>query len=303
MTPAPLIIANAPNGATRGKADHPALPMTAAELARNAAEVLEAGAAMVHIHVRDTAGRHLLDADAYAEATAAIRVAVGDRLIVQITSEAAGRYQAAEQMAVVRAVRPEAVSVALREIIPDAAAEPDAADFFSWARRERVMLQVILYDGADVTRYRALKARGVLGEGEDFPLFVLGRYAVGQVSRPADLLPFLDAAEGAIPLWSLCAFGMGEAGCALVGAGLGGHVRIGFENSLWMPDGRLANDNATQIARVTALAPLIGRRPASADEARAMLYEGGLPSLKGGVAGSHRPVARRADLENPLPGR
>lgn len=274
MTPAPLIIANAPNGATRGRADHPALPMTAAELARTAAAVLEAGAAMVHIHVRDAAGRHLLDAAAYAEATAAIRAAVGDRLIVQVTSEAAGRYPAPEQMAVVRAVRPAAVSLALREIIPDTAAEPAAAEFFAWARRERVMLQVILYDAADVTRYRTLKARGVLGEGEDFPLFVLGRYAAGQVSHPADLLPFLAAAEGTFPLWSLCAFGPGEAGCALVGAGLGGHVRIGFENSLWAPDGQLAPDNAAQVARIAALAPHLNRRPATADEARAVLRQG-----------------------------
>lgn len=106
----PLILANAPNGATRTRADHPALPITQAEIARTAAEVAEAGAAMIHVHVRDAQGRHLLDADAYRALTAAIRAEVGERLVVQITSEAAGRYEAPEQMAVVRAARPEAVS-------------------------------------------------------------------------------------------------------------------------------------------------------------------------------------------------
>ena len=123
----PLILANAPNGATRTKADHPALPMSAAELARTAAEIAEAGAALIYVHVRDGEGRHLLDADAYRAATQAIRAEVGDRLVVQITSEAAGRYVAPEQMAVVRAVRPEAVSLALREIVADAASEAAAA--------------------------------------------------------------------------------------------------------------------------------------------------------------------------------
>lgn len=267
----PLILANAPNGASRTQADHPALPMTAAELARTAAEIAEAGAALIHIHVRDGEGRHLLDAEAYRAATRAIRAEVGDRLVVQITSEAAGRYAAPEQIAVVRAVRPEAVSLALREIVPDAAAEPAAADFFAWARRERVLLQVILYEPAEVTRYVELKARGVLGEGGDFPLFVLGRYTPGQVSRPADLLPFLAVAGEELPLWSICAFGPRENACALAAAALGGHVRVGFENNLLSPDGRPAENNAAQIRRAAEGARLLGRPLADADAARAMM--------------------------------
>lgn len=269
----PLIIANAPNGASRTQADHPALPMRADELARTAAEVRAAGAALIHIHVRDAEGRHLLDADAYRAATAAIRAEVGEELIIQITSEAAGRYKAPEQMAVVRAVRPEAVSLALREIIPDEAAEVEGAAFFAWLREARVMVQVILYSAEDVTRYLALKARGVLGTGQDFPLFVLGRYTAGQVSHPADLLPFIAAADGDIALWSMCAFGPRENGCAMVSSGLGGHVRVGFENNLFAPDGTLAQNNAAQVQRVAQGAALLGRPVADAQTARAMLVD------------------------------
>ncbi|MER2252364.1 3-keto-5-aminohexanoate cleavage protein [Methylorubrum podarium] len=267
----PLILANAPNGATRTRADHPALPITEREIARTAAEVAEAGAALIHVHVRDAQGRHLLDAEAYRAVTAAIRAEVGDRLVVQITSEAAGRYQGPEQMAVVRATRPEAVSLALREIVPDAAAEAEAAAFFAWARAERVRLQVILYAPDEVTRYADLKARGVLGEGGDFPLFVLGRYTPGQVSRPADLLPFLATAGERLPLWAICAFGPRENACALAAAALGGHVRVGFENSLLAPDGRPAESNAAQIRRAAEGAALLGRPLADADTARAMM--------------------------------
>ncbi len=268
----PLVIANAPNGATRTKADHPALPMTAAELARNAAEIVEAGAALIHIHVRDAEGRHLLDADAYREATAAIRREVGDRLVVQATSEAAGRYTAPEQIAVVRALRPEAVSLALREIIPDDAHEAAAADFFGWLRRERIMVQIILYSAEEAVRYQALKARGLLGEGEDFPLFVLGRYTSGQVSTPADLVPFLAA--GTPPrLWAMCAFGPKENACATVAAGLGGHVRVGFENNLFAPDGTRAENNRAQVRRAADGARLLNRPLATADTLRE-LYAG-----------------------------
>ena len=64
---------------------------------------------MMHMHVRRPDGRHLLDAQAYRDALAAVRKAVGDELLVQVTSEAAGVYRAAEQMAMVRELAPEAV--------------------------------------------------------------------------------------------------------------------------------------------------------------------------------------------------
>lgn len=269
----PLILANAPNGATRTKSDHRRLPMTSAELATVAGEILEAGAAMIHLHVRDGDGRHLLEAAAYRDASAAIRRAVGQRLVVQITSEAGGRYAAPEQMAVVREVRPEAVSLALREIVPDAAAEPAAAPFFAWARRERILIQVILYSADEVRRYADLKARGVLGDGGDFPLYVLGRYTTGQKATAADLLPFLAAAEAAAQRgpWAMCAFGARENSCALAAATLGGHVRVGFENNLWRPDGTLADANVDLVRLAADGARLIGRPLASADEARAIM--------------------------------
>ena len=53
-------------------------------------------------------------------------------MVIQVTTEAVGRYSPAEQMATVRALRPEAVSLALRELVPDAASEPDARAFFSF---------------------------------------------------------------------------------------------------------------------------------------------------------------------------
>ncbi|MCP4385917.1 MAG: 3-keto-5-aminohexanoate cleavage protein, partial [Hyphomicrobiales bacterium] len=108
----PVLLAVAPNGARLRRTDHPALPMTPDELARTASACLEAGAAMIHLHVRDRHGAHVLDAELYRDAIRAVRSSVGTRMIVQITTEALGRYQQEHQIAVVAAVRPEAVSLA-----------------------------------------------------------------------------------------------------------------------------------------------------------------------------------------------
>ncbi|MGE5171749.1 MAG: 3-keto-5-aminohexanoate cleavage protein [Rudaea sp.] len=270
---APLVLGVAPNGAYKTVRDHPRVPVTRDAIVADAIACRDAGASLFHLHVRDAAGRHLLDAPAYRDATAAIRRAVGDTLVVQITTEAASRYGRAAQMAVVRAVRPEAVSIALRELVPDAPAEPEAHAFFAWLRAENVMPQYILYSPDEVARYRDLRARGVIPAARDFLLFVLGRYSTGQVSAPADLLPFLQAHDGTTP-WATCAFGPGEAACAMAAAALGGHVRVGLENNLYLPDGTLAPDNATLVRNAAAGAAIIGRRLASADEVREMLGSG-----------------------------
>jgi len=266
----PLILTVAPNGARKTKADHPALPMADAELAATAASCLEAGASMIHLHVRDTQGRHLLDADAYHQATQAIRHEVGSRMIIQVTSEAAGRYQAPEQLAVIRATQPEAVSVALREIVPDASFEQAAADFLTWAKLCKIMVQTILYDAQDVVRYRDLKSRGIIPEGQDFLLFVLGRYSADQTSQPLDILPFLAEAPQATP-WAVCAFGSMENACVLTATCLGGHARVGFENNLVLVDGTVAKDNTALIAQAALGAGQIHRPIADADFIRALL--------------------------------
>jgi uncharacterized protein (DUF849 family) len=88
----PAVICVAPNGARRTPADHAALPVTPSQIAREANACAEAGASVIHLHVRDDAGRHSLDAQRYRDAMGAIRQAVGERLLVQATTEAVGIY-------------------------------------------------------------------------------------------------------------------------------------------------------------------------------------------------------------------
>ncbi|MCG8350021.1 MAG: 3-keto-5-aminohexanoate cleavage protein [Chloroflexales bacterium] len=264
----PMLVMVAPNGARKTKADHPRVPITPAELAATAASCLAAGAAAIHLHVRDQNDAHTLDTTAYQAAITAIRDRVGERMIIQVTTEAVGIYSPEQQMAMVQELKPEAVSLALRELLPDAAAERAAAAFLGWLLRERIWPQYILYSVEDIARFHDLRAREVIPGDTPSVLFVLGRYTIGQQSVPVDLLPFLSSWNQPQVSWSVCAFGVREAACALSAATLGGHIRVGFENNTLRADGTPARDNAELVSTIASPASLAGRTLLDAAAAR-----------------------------------
>jgi uncharacterized protein (DUF849 family) len=245
--------------------------MTPGEIAAAAAAAADAGAAMLHLHVRDAEGNHVLDADAYRTAISAVARSVGDRMIVQITTEAAGRYAPAEQMRTVREVRPESVSFALRELFPGPEWEAPFADFLAYLRRERIAPQVILYDREDVARLKRLSNGGFVPFASIPVLYVLGRYVEGGASGPADLLAFLEEGRDTFPDFMVCAFGRQEAACGVAAALLGGSIRVGFENNLLLPDGRRASDNSELVEAVVRPLRALGHRPEEASEWRQRL--------------------------------
>ncbi|ODP35359.1 3-keto-5-aminohexanoate cleavage protein [Pandoraea sp. ISTKB] len=270
-------LAVAPNGARRTHVDHAALPMSPDELGACAKACLDAGAAMIHLHVRKPDGTHSLEVPDYTAGIAAVRRAVGNALVLQVTTEAVGIYTPAQQIATVQALRPEAISVALREVLPDAAHAPAAEAFFAWLWQENIVTQYILYDTEDVAHYWRLRASGAIASGRHWVLFVLGRYSKGQLSSPSDLLPFLAAWQtGAQALgedvqatpWAMCAFGPREAECALAAVLQGGHARIGFENNLYLPDGSVSPDNAASLGALTSAATPLALAPMTADALR-----------------------------------
>jgi uncharacterized protein (DUF849 family) len=267
MPAQPLILTVAPNGAYKLPSEHSAVPTTPGTLAVCARQCLEAGAAMLHLHIRDATGRHSLNVQGYRDALAAVKAAVGDAMVLQVTSESGRIYNAPEQIAMVRELRPEAVSVALREVDQTIVGDKGLADFFSWLARERVMAQVILYDLVDLRRWQSLRQSGVVPEAPWFLLFVLGRYTTGQTSSPLDLVDFVHAHLGGEP-WAVCAFGATEHACVTAAASLGGHARVGFENNLQLKDGRVAPNNAALVAQVADMAQSLGRPLASARHIR-----------------------------------
>lgn len=258
----------APNGARRGHADHKALPITPRESADDAVALLEAGVSVLHLHVRDEDGAHSLDAARYREAIAAVRDKVGDELVIQVTTEAVGRYSSAQQMALVRELQPEAVSLALREICPSDSDESAAAEFFAWQKGAEIWPQYILYSVADVLRFDAMRRRGLFSDDAPFAMFVLGKYDSGAPGSVAELNDMLAATEHAAYPWATCCFGKNENEVMLAATELGGHVRLGFENNLYLPDGTLAADNAALIRKFVADSSCAARRPASASDVR-----------------------------------
>ena len=246
----------APNGARKGKADHPRLPLSPAELAETARACAAAGATAIHVHVRDGEGRHTLDADTYRAAIAAIRDVTDIR--IQITTESAGIFDVGAQIdCLALGLAPEA-SVALREIERDPAR---LAEAYRVAEAAGTEVQHIIYAPEDLTRLIGYLDAGTIPARFTSVLFVLGRYTDGQRSSPEDLDPFLDGLGQAPLTWSVCAFGAREQHCLLHALRKGGNARIGFENNTIAPDGEPFPDNAAAVAALVSAAAAEGFEP------------------------------------------
>ena len=137
-----------------------------------------------------------------------------------------------------------------------------------WLRREGVVPQIILYAPDEAVRLAAFQASGVVPFDTVPVLYVLGRYVAGQTSTPSDLLPFLAPEQPSAGHWMACAFGRHENACVTTAALLGGHVRVGFDNSLLNPYGTVARDNAGLVATASATVIACGGRLADAAQLR-----------------------------------
>lgn len=256
MTALPKILV-APTGARRGKSDHRALPVTTEEIVETCRACAMAGAGGVHAHIRADDGSHSLDLEHYRTLVARLED-VFPGWFVQVTSEAAGRYDAADQRALIRSLKPKAVTAAIRELVPDAAAKAEAKSLYHWARDNNVTIQHICFDDTDMKRLINFIEDGTIPGRSHQVQLVLGSYDGSKVSRPEDIEPFIEPMLALKDTqdfdWMLCAFGREETDCLLRTLELGGKARIGFENSLWNRDGSVARDNAERVEELVTLA-------------------------------------------------
>ncbi|MBZ9853523.1 3-keto-5-aminohexanoate cleavage protein [Mesorhizobium sp. CA13] len=256
----PLFVMVAPNGARRTKADHPALPISANELASTAVECRAAGAAAMHLHIRDPFGRHSLDVSGYAEAVRVVSTAV-PRLTVQVTTEAASICTVCDQERVLSELKPHYASVSIAEILRDG--EERAIEIVQRAIASEISIQYILYSAEDIRTLSGLRGRLFDDDRQPSTLLVAGRYGViddATVDMVDDLYRVLSA-EGLAGQgkWMACAFGRGEMACLEAVIELGGHVRVGFENAIIDAHGKLAVSNAERVAKVAEMAATAGR--------------------------------------------
>lgn len=263
-----VFIAVAPNGARHTKESHSGIPISPRELADTAVSCAEAGAAMIHLHVRDKNGRHSLEPDHYRPAMREIRQAVGDEMLIQVTSEAADVYTSDDQMRLIGELAPAGVSVAIREIFADD--EDAAARFLDVLSQHGALVQYILYDCADVRRFRKLVDSGVIPGQRHSVLLVHGRFAnVGE----EDLQTY-EAELDSETSWMACAFGPDSFDLLANAASRGGHIRIGFENGWYLPDGSVAANNASLVKAIATRVRDSGYRVANVKEANLLLSDG-----------------------------
>ena len=243
----------APNGARRIKKDHPAVPLTIKETVETAKACYSAGAGAIHLHVRDENGEHVLDAGLYKEALSELENQV-PKMHIQVTTEAVGKYSPADMRKLAYDVVPPGASIGTAELIPSRIPEDEDIKLYKYLTEAGTKIQHILYKPEDIDLLLNLLNKANLPSDNAWCLFVIGHYT-GKISFPENIPPFLKKMEeNKIKLdWSICAFGKEEIRCLEKAISLGGKIRVGLENSLFMPNGEMAPDNQTKVAAVKQL--------------------------------------------------
>jgi len=288
----PTVITCAITGNLTKPEQTPHLPITPEQIADSALEAARAGAAQVHIHVRDPqTGRPSMDVGLYDEVIRRIR-AQNREVIINLTTGPGGRYVPSEaeprvagpgttllppekRVEHIARLRPDVCSLDLNTM------NSGAEVVINTPRNVRVMAGVIreagvkpeleIFDSGDIHLARDLIADGTL-DGPGMWTFVTG-VKYGFEATPETLL-YARSLLPAGAFWS--AFGVGRHEFPMLAASFvsGGHVRVGLEDNIYLARGVLAPSNAALVERAVRIVQDLGGSVASAGEARDML---GLP--------------------------
>jgi uncharacterized protein (DUF849 family) len=243
----------APNGARKVKKDHPAVPLTISEIVTTAKSCNKVGAGAIHLHVRDKEGHHVLDVGLYKEALNELEHQVPN-MHIQVTTEAVGKYSPADMRKLAYDVTPPGASIGTSELIPSRKPEEEDIKLYKYLTEAGTKIQHILYKPEDIDLLIELLNKAEIPINDAWCLFVIGHYS-GRISYPENILPFIKKMkEHNINLdWAICAFRKEEMDCLEKAISLGGKLRVGFENSLFMPNGEIAPDNHTKVDAINKL--------------------------------------------------
>lgn len=269
-----LIISAALTGSWPTKAQNPAVPITVEEIAQSAIECWEAGAAIVHIHVRDDDGVVTCDPRRYAAVRELIRARGCDVIINMSTGGGAGRVTDEERMAPV-ALAPEIASFDCGSLNFGQGVFINSPAFLdelaARMRAHNVMPEIECFEAGHVVTALRLIEEGKLQPPYWFQ-FVLGVRggAPGTVKQLVHMVEMLPPGS----LWSVCGIGRAQLPLGMAAMAMGGHVRTGLEDNLYYHKGQLAESNAQLVSRLVRIAGELGRPVARPNEAREIL---GLP--------------------------
>jgi uncharacterized protein (DUF849 family) len=293
------IITCAITGAIHTPTMSPHLPVTAEEIAASAIGAASAGAAIVHLHARDPRdGRPTQDPDRFRAFLPAI--AAASDVIVNITTGGSQAMTVEDRLQPALQLRPEVASLnmgtmnfGLYEMLPRysewkwdweqaylAGSEAgffkntlkDIADILRRCGPNGTRFELECYDIGHLYTAAHFVDRGLLRP----PLFIQSVFGIrGGIGTHPDDVEYMkktaDRLFGGSYEWSVVGAGRHQMAIARQAAMLGGHVRVGLEDSLWIRKGQLATSNAQQVEMVRGILSELGLDIATPAEARKML--------------------------------
>lgn len=273
-----LIISACICGAEVTKENNPAVPYTVEEIAREAKSAYDAGAALIHLHVRWDDGTPTQDTARFQECVDAIRKVCPDAIIQPSTGGAVGMTDL-ERLASTEIVpTPEMATLDCGttnfggdEIFVNS--DNTIINFAKIMQERGIKPECEVFDrGMIETAMKTAHRKGFLTEPIHWD-FVLG------VSMPATIrdLAFMVDSIPAGSTWTATGLGKNCWNIAAATIAMGGHVRVGFEDNLYLEKGVLAKSNGELVEKAVKLAKIMGREIATPAEAREIL---GLAPLK-----------------------
>ena len=271
MSPNRTLITVAPTGAETAKADAPGLPVTLNELVATAEACERAGAALIHVHLRDAQARPTLDLTALRDAVTALRERTS--LVVQLSTGGAVTDPFEDRLRVLDA-EPDSCSLTCGTVNfgDDVFANPwpFMVELYQRTQALQVVPEFELFDlGHVAALHRLLDTCGEPYGGRVHCDLVMG--VPGGMPGTAAAVVAAVQALPAGATWSATGVGRTTLPVALAALASGGHLRVGMEDTLTYAKGRPVVDNAELVTRAAELATLAQRPPMTTDEARAML--------------------------------
>ena len=300
-----VIITCAVTGAIHTPTMSPYLPVTPDEIADAAIGAAEAGAAIIHLHARDPkTGKPDQSPEAFARFLP--RIKQQSNCVINLTSGGSPTMRVEERAKPAATFKPEVASLNMGSINfalypmlnrykefkydwekPYLEGTKDLVFRNTFADIEYVLktcygndtrFEFECYDVAHLYNLAHFLDRGLVKP----PLFVQSVFGIlgGIGTHPEDVMTMRRTADRLLGRenyqWSVLGAGRAQMPIAAMAASMGGNVRVGLEDSLWIGPGKLAESNAQQVTKVRQILEGLGLQIATPDEAREML------SLKGG---------------------
>lgn len=264
-----LIITAAICGAEVTKEHNPNVPYTVEEIGREAESAYKAGASIIHLHVRYDDGTPTQDKERFRECIEEIKRRCPDVIIQPSTGGAVGmsdeeRLQPVELLPEMATLDCGTLNFGGDEIFVNT--ENTIKNFGRIMIEKGVKPEIEVFDKGMIDYAIKFAKQGFIREPMHFD-FVLGV----QMAATARDLAFMVDSIPAGSTWTVAGVGRYEMPMATIGIAMGGHVRVGFEDNVYLERGVLAKSNGELVEKVVRIAKELGREIATPDEAREIL--------------------------------